>query len=86
MFPILKLIFYHSGDSDYIPCIHNVTFQAGETSKVVYISITPDFLMEENEMFWVKLKALSDQPLTVPLYNSAQGIIIDDDSEEINNI
>ena len=42
--------------------------------------------MEENEMFWVKLKALPDQPLTVPLYNSAQGIIIDDDSEEINSI
>ena len=42
--------------------------------------------MEENEMFWVKLKALPDQPLMVPLYNSAQGIIIDDDSEEINNI
>ena len=85
MFPILKLIFYHSGDSDYIPCIHNATFQAGETSKVVYISITPDSLVEEDEIFWVKLKALPDQPLTMSLSDSAQGIIIDDDSKEIKH-
>ena len=64
-----------------MPVILNVTFEVGETLKVVNVTIIPDEIVEEDEMFYLQLEGFEDQPNTISLPDGAWATIFDDDSK-----
>ena len=62
--------------------MEDIVFNPDEVSKVIYVNITDDLIVERNESFEVFLKLTPESP-NVILGNPsvATGIIIDDDDE-----
>ena len=71
--------------SDYVAVSDNVTFSAGETSKTVYVSITPDNISEENENYTIALTS-SDNNSDIGANASATMLITNDDADPTLNI
>ena len=69
------------GGEDFVPVILNVTFEAGETLRNVNVTIIPDEIVEEDEMFYVQLEGFEDQPNTISEPDGAWVTIFDDDSK-----
>ena len=64
-----------TGGEDYVDLNDTLTFQPGERTKVVTVTILNDFLLEENETFYVSITADNDR-VTVARSNST--VIIKD--------
>ena len=64
-----------------IDFILNVTFDAGVTMINVTVPIIPDIIVEEDEMFYLRLVGFDDQPNTISEPDGAWATIIDDDSK-----
>jgi len=71
--------FLITGDEDYTPTVVNVTFPAGVTIVNITVPVVPDLVIEDTEMFLVRIDELPDQPVTIAKQNTSMGIIIDDD-------
>ena len=71
--------------SDYIAVSDNVTFSAGETSKTIYVSITPDNTSEEDENYTIALIS-SDNNSDIGANSSATMLITNDDTDPTLNI
>ena len=74
----LKQSFF-TGEEDYTPTVVNVTFPAGVTMVNITVPVVSDLVVEDTEMFHVRIDELSDQPVTIAARNTSLGIIIDDD-------
>ena len=74
-----------SAGTDYVAISDNVTFSAGETSKTIYVSITPDNTSEENENYTIALTG-SDNNSDIGANSSATMQINDDDPDPTLNI
>lgn len=60
--------------------VQNVTFNSGETSKVISVTIMDDGVAEGNESFEVFLKVLPESPdVVIGQPSVATGVIIDDE-------
>ena len=70
---------FFAGDEDYTPTVVNVTFPAGVTMVNITVPVVSDLVVEDTEMFHVRIDELSDQPVTIAAQNTSLGIIIDDD-------
>ena len=65
-------------DNDYQPVSGTLTFAAGETQKTIVVKVNGDNLLEEDEVFLVKLT----NPTNAEIGDSqGNGIIINDDTE-----
>ena len=76
----LNKLFFITEDDDYIPTVVNVTFPARVTTVDITVPVVPDLVIEDTEMFYVRIDELPDQPVTIAEQNTSLGIIIDDDT------
>ena len=77
---VLRMDFYVLGDEDYTPTVVNVTFPVGVTMVNITVPVVSDLVVEDTEMFHVRINELPDQLVTIATRNTSLGIIIDDDS------
>jgi len=77
---VYQMIFFVTGDEDYTPTVVNVTFPAGVTIVNITVPVVSDLVVEDTEMFHVRIDELPDQPVTIAEQNTSLGIIIDDDT------
>ena len=76
----LYKLFSITGDEDYTPTVLNVTFPARVTMVNITVPVVSDLVIEDTEMFHVRIDELPDQPVTLAEQNTSLGIIIDDDT------
>ena len=74
-----------SAGTDYVAVSDNVTFSAGETSKTIYVAITPDNTSEENESYNIALTG-SDNNSVIGASSLATMLITNDDTDPTLNI
>lgn len=58
-----------------------MTFEAGETLKILNVTIIPDNIVEDDERFYVQMIGFEDQPNTISEPDGAWATIFDDDSK-----
>ena len=46
----------------------------------ITVPVVPDLVIEDTEMFHVRIDELPDEPVTIAEQNTSLGIIIDDDT------
>lgn len=65
---------------DYDTLVQNVTFNKGDTSRVVYVTINDDTMPENDELFEVFIKTIPDYPdVVIGQPSVATGTILDND-------
>ena len=67
--------------TDYVVNAGTLTFQPGDTSKPVQVSVKGDTTQESNETFSVRLTAATNAGITT---NQAQGTILNDDTPSLS--
>ena len=68
-----------TGNEDFTTTVVNVTFPAGVTMVNITVPVVPDLVVEDTEMFRVRINELPNQSVTIADQNTSLGIIIDDD-------
>lgn len=66
-------------EGDYLATSGTVTFNPGDTSKTIQVSINGDRLVESNETFMVNLSNMSDNATISPTADQGTGTIVNDD-------